>query len=235
MTLIATVWSPEGFAIAADGFEVLDGVGATTKDVQKIFGTSFVNDTGFAWAWVGNVGVDLTSGFSYNLKEITQRVMDELPEDAHLDDPESYFDRIASRIFYELPSDVILSGLADGDDEIIFVGYLAGKPLWREIVLQRRGSMFLQWVVIEPAVSLRDFYAFAGSATIDNQIRNAGSLQQPLDILEAANSVRTYAEMCVGNREKVNDCRNFGGTVHIATVTPAGFSWINPPVDVEKE
>src|ERR1700678_1954568 len=73
MTLIATVWSPEGFAIAADGVEILTNP-TRTRDVQKIFDTPFANETGFAWAWVGDVAVNFTSGHRFDLKEITQNV-----------------------------------------------------------------------------------------------------------------------------------------------------------------
>jgi hypothetical protein len=235
MTLIATVWSPQGFAIAADGIEVLDGVETTIKEgIQKIFDTTFINETGFAWAWVGNVGAELKSGSRYDLKEITQRVMAGLPDDAYLDDPESYFDRIALRIFYELPTDVILSGLEDGDDEIIFVGYLAGKPLWREIIFQRRGAMFLQYVVTEPKTSLGDFYVFAGSSTVRKQMQDSGALRQPLDLSEAINAVYTYTKTCVESRGSVLDCKNLGGHIHVAAVTREGFSWDIEPIR-EKE
>ena len=124
MTLIATIWSPEGFAIAADGLELTASSEGCVGDVQKIFDTLFANDTGFAWAWVGHVGVEFASGRRYNLKEITQRVMGDLPDDAYLDDSESYFDRIDIPDIDELqPLDSIPSSLPDGDDDVIFVGY----------------------------------------------------------------------------------------------------------------
>jgi hypothetical protein len=233
MTLIATVWSPEGFAIAADGFEMYTDSGKSNEDVQKIFSTPFVNETGFAWAWVGHVGVEFVSGRRCDLKEITQRVMEGLPANAYLESPEDYFQRISLQIFYELPTDVDLSRLPAVDNVVIFVGYLAGKPLWREIVFPQKGEFFPP-TVVEPKHSLRDFYPFAGSPTIDRQINNDGILRQPLDLLEAVSSVRAYAEMCVGSREKVKDCQNFGGTIHIATVTEKGFDWIIEPKNLKK-
>jgi len=228
MTLIATVWSPEGFAIAADGLEVHeDHANSETRieDVQKIFSTQFANDTGFAWAWVGYVGAEFVSGRRYNLKEITQRVMADLPDDAYLDDPESYFTRIACRIFYELPTDVNLPHISNTDDEIIFVGYLAGKPLWREIIFQHRDDAFFPPVVTEPKVSLGDFHAFSGSPTISKQMQDSGRLRQPLDLSEAVDAVHTYARTCIENQSTVPDCRTFGGTAHVATVTNNGLTW----------
>jgi hypothetical protein len=233
MTLIATVWSPEGFAIAADGLEWQeDHINSEimTEDVQKIFSTPFVNDTGFAWAWVGYVRASFGSGRRYDLKEITQRVMAELPDD-DLDDPQSYFDKIAMRIIYELePPDSIPSSLPDSDDDVIFVGYLAGKPLWTEITFQRREGMFLPPVVLEPKIEPRNFNAFAGSKTICRQMKDARKLSQPLNLSEAISAVHTYAKTCVESKESVPDCKNFGGTVHVATVTKSGFSWVIEPI-----
>jgi hypothetical protein len=237
MTLIATVWSPEGFAIAADGLQVYeDHANSETRieDVQKIFSTAFVNDTGFAWAWVGYTGAEFVSGRRYDLKEITERVIAELPDD-DLDDPQSYFDKIALRIFYELePPDSIPSSIPDSDDDVIFVGYLAGKPLWVEITFQRREGMFLPPVVIEPRIEPRNFNAFAGSKTISKQMKDAGKLSQPVRLSEAIRAVHEYAKTCVESREIVPDCKNFGGTVHVATVTKEGFAWKIEPKNLKK-
>lgn len=227
MTLISAVWSPQGFAISADGREVSTNLEKPPEDVQKIFYTSFANETGFAWAWVGYVEVEFVSGRSYDLKEITRRVMAELPDNAYLDEPESYFERIANRIFYELPTDIDVSH--GTDDEVIFVGYLAGKPLWAEIVFQHREGGFLPPIVIEPKISPRNFYAFSGSKTICKRMKESGKLSQPLDLSEAVTAVHEYAKTCVESQASVPDCREFGGTVHIATVTNNGFTWIIEP------
>lgn len=224
MTLIATVWSPEGFAIAADGLEVLTNPKGTTRDVQKIFSTPFVNDTGFAWAWVGDVGVEFMTGHSFDLKEITQRVTAELP-----DSPESYFDVIATRIHFEVSKGLNPSDLPDATTEAIFVGYLAGEPLWAEIIFQCREGIFLPPVVLEPKTSPEYFNAFSGSHTIRDKMQADGTLRQPLTLEKAVKAVRTYAETCVNSRGKVLDCSNFGGTIHIATVTKEGFKWIEKP------
>jgi len=227
MTLIATVWSPEGFGISADGREVSTDPEKQPEDVQKIFYTSFANETGFAWAWVGGVRVDFVSGRRYDLKEITQRVMAELPEDAYLDDPDSYFNRIANRIFYELPTDVSLPHRTD--DEVIFVGYLAGKPLWAEIIFQHREGGFFPPIVIEPKIKPRHFHAFAGSPTMCEKMEASGKLFQPTNLPEAITAVHEYAKTCVESQASVPDCREFGGTVHVATVTKNGFAWVIEP------
>lgn len=232
MTLIATVWSPEGFAISADGRELYINSGEA-KDVQKIFYTPFANETGFAWAWVGCVRVTSTSGHGYDLKEITHRVVASLPEDAYLDDPHSYFTRIANGIYYELPTD--LNFLHTTDDELIFVGHLAGKPLWAVIIFQHRKGEFFPPVVLEPEIEPRNFYAFSGSKTICEHMKKTGKLFQPINMPEAISAVHEYAKTCVGSRANTPECRNLGGTIHVATVTKSGFAWvIEPAVSAKK-
>jgi hypothetical protein len=233
MTLIATVWSPEGFAISADGREVSTDPNKPSEDVQKIFCTPFANGTGFAWAWVGYVGIEFVSGRRYDLKEITRRVMAKLPDDAYLDQPEDYFRRIANGIFYELPTYIDLPHRTD--DEVIFVGYLAGKPLWAEIVFQPREGGFVPPVVIEPKIEPRNFHAFAGSKTICKQMKDEGKLSQPVRLSEAITAVHEYAKTCVESKASVPDCREFGGTVHVATVTKDGFSWVVEPANSQCE
>jgi hypothetical protein len=141
MTLIASVWSPEGFAIAADGLQVSTNPLQRNERAQKIFSTAFGNHTGFAFGWAGAVDFQFASGRCLDFKEITQRVMSELPDDAYLDSPEDYFDRVALRIFCELPADVDISGFPDA--EVIFVGYLAGRPLSVEISFSLAASTFV--------------------------------------------------------------------------------------------
>jgi hypothetical protein len=94
-------------------------------------------------------------------------------------------------------------------------------------------GMFLPYVVTEPKVSLRDFHVFAGSPTISKQMQNSGRLRQPLYLSEAISAVHTYAKTCVENQASVADCQNFGGTIHIATVTKEEFTWIEKPKNLK--
>lgn len=227
MTLIATVWSPEGFAIAADGWEFRRTSSQTEiGDVQKIFYTQFANETGFAWAWYGATGFE-SAGRRFDFKEITESVMSDLPDDAYLDNPENYFARIARKIYIELPNGLSLSDHPDA--EVIFVGYLAGKPLWVEISFSHTETTFLPPTIKEPEPSPRYFHTFCGSHTVCDQMQRGGKLTQPLYLSECISSVQTYAETCIQSRGTITDCQNFGGTVHIATVTKEGFTWIKEP------
>lgn len=228
MTLIATAWSPDGCALSADGRDYLKiGTEYVVGDVQKIFPTPFAHETGFAWAWCGSVAGEFECGKRFDLKEITARVMEDLSEDAHLYDPNDYFYKIARSIYCEMPSGIDLSTHTEA--EVIFVGYLAGKPLRVEIKFKPEVSEYAPPVIVEPQYDPRGFYEFCGSPTIREQMRSEGQLKPAYNLSEAIQSVETYADTCVAGRGNVDDCKHFGETVHIATITKEGFTWIKEP------
>jgi hypothetical protein len=73
MTLIASAWSPEGFAIAADGLSFITSSLVPKEQTQKIFFTPFINGNGFAFAWAGLTAYTFASGNSLDFKNITPR------------------------------------------------------------------------------------------------------------------------------------------------------------------
>lgn len=228
MTAIAAAWSPEGFAVAADGRQIIESPQQVIDDAQKIFATPFADRTGFAFAWFGAVSFLLNSGRRVDFGETTQCVMDELPEDAYWDEPEAYFGGIARRIFCELPTDVGLSSRPDAS--VIFVGYLNGRPLCAEIKFPHDDTAFLPPILTKLEFPPSYINVFAGSPTVATDMRRSGLLSQPSDLSEAAEMVRRYAQTCVDNSRVIPDCNNLGGHVHVATVTPEGFSWVIAPL-----
>ena len=65
-------------------------------------------------------------------------------------------------------------------------------------------------------------------------MKASGKLFQPIDLPEAINAVHAYAKTCVESQASVPDCKNFRGTVHVATVTKGGFNWIIKPKNLKK-
>jgi len=231
MTLIAEVWSPEGFAVAADGRQLIPNPPQSIDHAQKIFASRFANRTVFAFAWAGAVSFGFGSGRRVDFGEIAQSVMDLLPEDAYLDEPEAYFDRIARRIFCELPTDVGLSGQPEAD--VIFAGYLDGRPLEAEIKFPHDETSFLPPIIGKLQSSSGQFNVFAGSDIVATDMHTSGLIFQPTNLSEAVEMVSRYAQTCVDNNQVISECRNFGGHVHIATVTPERFAWVIAPLDAE--
>jgi hypothetical protein len=229
MTVVAAVPSPEGFALGADGRQFLTNPPRSTDCAQKIFPTPFVNGTGFAFACAGATAFGFASGNCMDFTGITQRVMSELPDDAYLDCPEDYFGRVARRIFCELPPDVGLGGQPEAD--VLFTGYLNGKPLWAHIRFPHDKAGFLPPIVKSLTCSPIGFKVLAGSNAILDDMLASQRIFQPSNLSDAAEMVRLYAQTCVDSNKTVPDCKNFGGHVHVASITPDGFSWEIAPLN----
>ena len=220
MTVIAAARSPEGFAIAADGLQIINSAPRSLEHAQKIFATPFANLTGFAFAWAGATSFGFESGKHADFRKITEGVMEEVLEDAFEDEPEAYFNMVARRIFCELPADVRLSRQPEAD--VLFAGFLTGRPLWAEINFPHDETNFLPPSLTKLQCSPRQFNVFVGSDIVAAQM-HVSSLQ-PKNLSEAAQMVRRYAQTCVDNNQSISDCKSFGGHVHVATVTLEGFS-----------
>jgi hypothetical protein len=91
-------------------------------------------------------------------------VTDELADEPFPDDPAYYFEKVARRIFIELPTDVALSDPYDA--KVLFVGYANGKALSMEMTFRHTHSRFLPPEFDKPTYDLKDFNAFSGSDTI---------------------------------------------------------------------
>jgi hypothetical protein len=223
MTLIAAVWCPDGFAIAADGLQLWANPPRKTEHAEKIFFTLFENNTGFAFAWAGATAFRFSSGHSFDFADITMRAVTELPSYANSECPESYFHRVARKIFLETPSEVGISGIPEAD--VIFVGYLNSVPVWAEIHFPHSDTEFLSPTVRKVECYPRYFNVFAGSETVLRQMQESGTLSQPLYLSEAVQMVNIYGQTCVANNTTIADCSNLGGHVHVATISKDGFAW----------
>lgn len=235
MTVIPAVWSPEGFAIAADGLQFQTYPPARTDHAQKIFHTPFRDGTGFAYACAGTCHFGFQSGRTFDFLEATKRVTDDLASTPFPDDPADYFNEIGKRLFQELvyPMDGSESAtnLDLAESRLLFVGYANGSPLWAELVFSNSGTRFAPPVLARVHYSPRYFLLFAGSNTVFEQMQTAGKLFQPLYLSEAIDMVRTYVQTCVDSNASIPDCANFGGHIHVVTVTKDGFSWAIPPIE----
>ncbi|MGB0064833.1 MAG: hypothetical protein WBP85_10355 [Terracidiphilus sp.] len=235
MTLIATVWSPAGFAISADGFQVETNQ-PSKYYAQKIFHTQFRDDTGFAYACAGTCHVGFRSGRTFDFLEATKRVTDDLAGTPLPNDPADYFREIGNRLFQELvyPTDESESAASSdvAESRLLFVGYANGSPLWAELVFSNTGTRFAPPVLVRVDYSPRYFMIFAGSNTVYGDMQIAGKLFQPIDLSEATRMVHEYAQTCVDSNASIPDCANFGGHIHVATVTKEGFSWAIAPKGV---
>jgi hypothetical protein len=227
MTLIASVWSPEGFAISADGLQVETGK-PPKYEAQKIFQSSFRNGTGFALACSGTCQIGFGPDRSFDFIERAQWAIDELAAEPFPSEAADYFNEIGQRLFSELAYSI--SDPEISESRLLFVGYGNGITLWAEIVFSNTGTRFYPPVLARVTRKPRQFIVFAGSTTVYGDMQVAGKLFQPLSLQEAIDMVREYAQTCVESSKSVEDCSNLGGHIHVATVTKDGFKWIVPPI-----
>lgn len=236
MTLIAAVWSPEGFAIAADGFQVETNQ-PDKYDAQKIFHTPFHDNSGFAYACAGTCRWGFQSGDYFCFIEATQRITDSLARTRFPDDPADYFNEVGERLFQELafPSggnersgSTLNSGFAE--TRLLFAGYANGSSLWAELIFSNSGTHFAPHVLARVDHSPRQFMVFAGSNTVYGDMQIAGKLSQPLNLQEAIRMVHEYAQTCIESNTILEDCANLRGHIHVAFVTNEGFSWAIEPI-----
>jgi hypothetical protein len=233
MTLIAAVWCPEGFAIAADGLQFETNTRTKLYNVQKIFDTPFHSGTGFAFACAGTCRFGLPqSSDCFDFFRVTQRITDEMFVKEFPNDPADYFEELGGRLVQEFryPDDengVLATALNSGfpATKLIFVGYAHGSPLWAELDFLYTSNRFPYPKLIGPEHSPRYFKVFAGSNTIREQMETSGKFFQPLNLSEATRMVHEYAQVCVDGNTSVPDCDNLGESVHVAYVTKQGFFW----------
>jgi hypothetical protein len=238
MTLIAAVWSPEGFAISADGFQVETNQ-PDRYDAQKIFHTPFHNDTGFAYACAGTCRWSFQSGDYFDFIEATHRATDNLANRPFPNDPADYFNEIGRRVFQELafPLDGDIDGTSNhgfAESKLLFAGYANGSPLWAQLIFSNTGTRFAPHVLAGLTYSPRQFMVFAGSTTVYGDMQIAGKLLQPLNLQEAIRMVHEYAQICVASNESIADCANLKGDIHVATITKEKFTWIIEPKNLKK-
>jgi hypothetical protein len=238
MTLIAAAWCPDGFAIVADGFRV-EADQSNIYDAQKIFQTSFSGDTGFACACIGESRLTFESGDYFDFVEATQRATNNLAGRPFPSDPADYFAEVGERLFQELAfpegRERLASPFSRGfaASRVVFAGYGNGTPIWTELVFSNTGTRFAppDRTVIYP---LRAFMVFAGSNTVYGDMQTAGKLSQPLSLQEAIDMVHEYASTCIENNTSIEDCANFKGHIHLATVMKGGFEWKIEPKNPKK-
>jgi hypothetical protein len=231
MTLIASVWSPDGFAISADGLQVEKGKPHKYR-AQKIFHTPFRDGSGFAYACSGTCQIGFDSGRSFDFIEETKRVTDDLAVKPFPNEPADYFSAIGKRLFQELAYS--LSDPDVSETHLLFVGYGNGTPLWAELIFSNTGTHFYPPELIRMTYSPRQFMVFAGSTIVYGDMQIAGKLSQPTCLQEAVNMVHEYAKTCVESNASVEDCSSLGGHVHVASIKKDGFSWVVEPIKYQE-
>jgi len=63
------------------------------------------------------------------------------------------------------------------------------------------------------------------------RMENSEMLDTPKSLDDGEKLAESYIEICIANNLKFEECKDIGGRIQIAAVTPSGFEWKIRPQD----
>lgn len=234
MTAIASAYAPGGFSIGADGLRRDASGQVVTWNAQKLFPIHHKDFVG-AYAWTGATSMFYADREPFHFIDESERAGQDM---AAISIPSiaDYVGRLAdavhTRLLIHNDGDRIpnLRELANEDNVVsgLFLGYVSGEPFRAQVVFGHRNDDVLPPKLTEIVKAPANFGIFSGSNSVWLDMKPTAT--QPESLSDAVACVRSYLRACVDNRDHYADCVKFGGHVHLASVTPDGFSWIDPPI-----
>jgi hypothetical protein len=226
MTAIVTVQTPEGYILAADGRQRQGAI--TNDETVKIFHSSTHNSE-VAWACYGLVSypAPALNGGCLDAVESLRNVTKDKNLVAHdFSSLEEYAMKLGEFLHFAL---VKFSPVACYPEEyfpgVVFVGYVNGKPERAKVEIRHSGS---RWVT----PSLANFPAHPcglaighGPEMVLHGMDNSEMLYTPQSVGEGVKLAESYIEICIANNQRCDECKDIGGRIHIAAVTPSGYEW----------
>jgi hypothetical protein len=149
----------------------------------------------------------------------------------------AYVANIGSLIYqrllvYNRGTALLNPSLASKNNEMfrgMFVGYLKGRAWMIQINFPHDNGELLPPVLGKICEAPNEFCMFSGSKLVWFDVR--ATIFEPNSLVEAAELVQRYVQLCVNKRYEYEDCKNMGGHIHIVAITPEKFSWIVPPTE----
>lgn len=232
MTAVVSVLTSKGFIVGADGRESDPKGNVLSESITKIFKTEAGNVVAvYSWAEVVRVRsffqyFDLRTISGDAARALEKREYSTLSEYA-LAFAGYVFDLLSVWVANYRPD---LTQVGPSFACLFMVGYVGGEPQTATIRFPFRDGRIQNPVVLmalsDPVDSLN---LFVGSKTIYSKMRTDGLLAIPATANEAARLVTTYLETCIACNESVDDCRNIGGHIHVARLTPEKADWLIAP------
>jgi hypothetical protein len=233
MTAIVSSYSPEGFAVGADGLRRDRNTGVEVTDkARKIFAIGHDEFIG-VHAWSGSISLFYGDGRQpFNFLDHAQAIAQDMSSIA-VNSASDYALKFSQDLYNRLAAyDSGASSKADAfhTKEVVralFVGYAKGVPSTVTVSLRHENGAFLEPVLIQVCEEPYDLSLFSGSVKVWEEL--PPTIEIPKDIKEATNKVRNYIQACIDKRNHYPDCADIGGHIHIASVTPYKFEWVDPP------
>ncbi len=235
MTVLIAAGSPEGVALAADGFRRDFNNTYSTNTAQKVWEGQTRDGCAVVFGWTGQTSIaKFFSAFSF--ADVSLSIL----RNVHLAEydgcPLDFVGDFARTIQAKLEAflddcDLQMSTapLAESVASIALGWFARKKPVFSVVTFSRENSMIAANVVaFETEVD--DFVCMvSGSLTVyENGVRTIATLQDAIHV------ARDFAQACVDNRGIIGDCGEYGGHVHVGTVSENGFFWAVPPVETDK-
>jgi hypothetical protein len=233
MTAIASVFTPEGFIIGADG-RLKNGLGKIQSDsIQKVFRCT-ANNICAAFAWAGQTRIPgRTSDFDF--KAESQQSLSEIStlSFASMDEYiKAFMCNFYSRMTFWLPEATV--PLGEGEiARITMLGYVEGASQMANAYLYAdKGTLKLPSIGLMPNMPAEQLNVFSGKKAVYEAMYERGMITPCKTLTEAATQVNHFIETCAGNPP--DDSNDTGGDIHIAAVTPARSFWVLVPFTCRK-
>lgn len=241
-TAIVSAYTPEGFIIGADGMR-RDQLTGKVKNLRarKIFSIEH-EDFVLAYGWVGVTRILDPKGqpaFSFR-KESEEFGKELLPQkdDSFLDYAQDFFGEVYSKLVEAKQSGKISAYPTGrktqwGEEQItsaLLIGYFRGTPCRAQVEFSHVQQRLLppRMREIHDGDVPIDFKIHSGSFDTYKEIKPTHLM--PGSLSDAEKLVRDYIQACINNQSRFEDCKDIGGHIHIAKITPQAFDWIIPPL-----
>lgn len=241
-TAIVSPYTREGFVIGADGMRRDQRTGKVLDlKAQKIF---LVEDEkvrlAYAWAGVTHL-LDPQDQPVFVFANETASAASNARAHGHFGD---YVTALCKEIVRNLVrvqrSGRLSHGLPTarrtelGEEQIaqlLLVGYFRGRPCRARVQVNHVAQTLIEPAIVEihDGSVPSDFCMFSGSVEIYDQMVADGTMTEPKSLQDAAKLTRDYLQRCINNQNRLEDCRDIGGHIHIAAITPGDFRWIVAP------
>jgi hypothetical protein len=225
MTALLAIYTPDGFAVGADSLRKdLRGETVTERGIKlhEIRHPDFSGVYGFT----GITGFEFGDGRpNADIIECAQHTANELLEqrfETAQDYVDGFCNRLAKKIQdasegVSIPNNFQLCGM--------FAGYAGNRPIYLRVVFPTViGRMLRPQIVQLEADPYCGIRVVSGSQIVLDEMP-----EEPRTLNEAIDYIRRYVTACIENTTDPY-CANIGGTPQVASITPNGFHWVNPPL-----
>ncbi len=247
-TAIFTLYTPQGWVIAADGLGMLSDGSNPDNNVQKIFP---IEGRSLAYALAGSTklfhqqnAIDLGLEVANAVKALSSR---------NLSDSSLYLERICGPLRKSLlrakKQGLVLQGIEVPPEPgqlilwVFLIGYFDGKPTLAHCRIfhrnQKLAGISANVDPVEPGWSRSHGPQKVWKILEDPQNQTFETYKTPLPesrmitLIQGIESARNHIQVCYNPKAREiapETCEKIGGHIHVATITPErGFQWVEPP------